>query len=427
MNPHASTLAAPPSAPATPLPAGDQRRRNWWLHVLEAGIGIGAMTAINSNTVGTALVEHLGGAPWAVALVPLLMTMGFSCGPLLSAHHVDRQERFLPVLRRTMPLSRLALPVIAAVLWWAGDGRFALWTVLAGYLWFGLVGGMGVGAWQQLVAKTVAPRQRPALFASRYLASNLIGLGAGLLVTIVLARWPGDHGFALLHLVALAGCLLSIVLLMQVREHAEAPHPLPHGHGFWRNLREAPALVLGDRDLRLYLLSAVLLGSQYLLVGFLALHARDVLGRGDDYIGTLTAAQMVGAVAGTMFAAWRGNHHGSRSLLLIARGLLLATALGALVAGSDWAFRALFACYGAAFWIALVGNNAITLELLPPARRATVLAVAGAVQVPSMIVAAQVGAWLWHAQVAFAWIAALSALGLLASLLTMLPVRTKRG
>jgi hypothetical protein len=130
---------------------------------------------------------------------------------------------------------------------------------------------------------------------------------------------------------------------------------------------------------------------------------------------------MVGAVAGTFVAARFGGRSGSRGLLVAARSLFLGVALGALFATRDEAFRLLFAMYGAAVWVNLVGHNTMTLELLPSARRATVLAVFGLVQVPSMLFAGQLGAWLWHAGVSFNWIAALSALGIAASLVILLP------
>ena len=420
--PHASIAQAMTKA----IGADDHRleRRNWWLHVLEAGMGIGFMGAINNNTVGTALVERLGGAPWMVALVPMLMIIGFSLGPLLNAHHLERKARFLPVLMRTMPWSRLSLPIIALALWLSGDGAWSLWIVLIGYLSFGLIGGLGTGAWQQMVAKTVPPAKRPGLLASRYLLANLIGVGAGALVTLILSLRPGLDGYALLHLIAFGGWMIAYALLSRIREPHIAAPPVPPGHGLWRNLRTVPELIAADRRLCWFLVSSALVSSQFLLVGFLALHARRVLDAPESYVGTLTTAQMVGAVAGMLFAAWRGNHHGSHALLIVARALFVATAVGALVASSDWAFRLVFAAYGAAFWLNLVGHNAMALELMPVARRATVLAVFGAVGVPSMIIAAQLGAVLWHSGVPFAWIAALSVLGLVAALLTMLPVRS---
>jgi Na+/melibiose symporter-like transporter len=296
----------------------------------------------------------------------------------------------------------------------------ALWTVLGSSLVYGMIGGLSVGAWQQLVLCTVPASERASLFAWRYLASNLLALCAGSLVRPVLASWPGARGYAILHLITFAGAILSYRLLISIREpRAGCPPALPQ-RNFFQNLREVPGLFDADRRLRLYLWTTVLMNSQFLLMGFLALHARNTLGRSEAYAGTLTSAQMVGAVVGTFFAARLGNRYSSRVLLISARVLMLAVALGALVAGSDWVFRGLFALYGAALWVNLVGHNTLTLELLPPARRSTVLAIFSVVQVPCMLAAAQLGAWLWHAQVSFVWIAGASAVGLGGALIAML-------
>jgi MFS family permease len=398
----------------------DVNQRNWWLHVLEGSAFIGALGAINSNTVGTSLVEHLGGAAWMVALMPMAASIGFSLGPILSAHHLDCQHQFLPILRRTLPLSRLPILITALVLWQFGTGALALWTVLASSLVYGIIGGLSAGAWQQLVFCTVPAAERASLFAWRYLVSNLLALVVGSLVGPALARWPGTRGYAVLHLIAFGGAMLSFRLLMAIREPRTSAFPAPPERSFFQNLREVPQLFAADRRLRRYLSNVILLNSQFLLMGFLALHARNTLGTSDAYIGNLTSAQMLGAVLGTFVAARRGSRHGSRVLLIAARVLMLAVALGALVAHTDLSFRVLFALYGAALWVNLVGHNTLTLELLPPSRRSTVLATFSLVQVPCMLGAAQLGAWLWQAQVSFAWIAGLSALGLGGALVSML-------
>jgi MFS family permease len=401
----------------------ETQRRNWWLHVLEGSALIGAFGAINSNTVGTSLVEHLGGAAWMVAMMPMASAMGFALGPIIVAHHMDRQKQFIPVLRRTVPASRVPVLLTALTLWWFGSSAVSLWMVLLGTVAYGILGGLSVGAWQQLVARTVPPAKRSSMFAVRYGASNLLGLLSGALVTLLLARWPGTDGYALLYLIAFGGAVLSYRLLISVREPRGASLPPLPETGFWQNLRGVPALFRADGRLGAYLVSAVLFNAQYLLMGFLALHARNVLGQGEAYVGTLTSAQMSGAVLGTILAALLGDRHGSRRLLIASRVVLVLVALAAALAASDWAFRALFAAYGAAIWVNLAGHNTMTLQLVPSGRRSTVLAVFGLVQVPSMLLAAELGAWLWHVEASFAWIAGLSALGLFGALLSMQPVR----
>jgi MFS family permease len=382
---------------------------------------MGALGAINGNTVGTSLVASLGGNAWMVAFVPMASTLGFAMGPILSAHRLDRQAQFLPALRRSLPISRLPILLIALVLWVWGAGPLSAWTVLSSYVVYGIIGGLTVGAWQQLILRTVRADQRPALFAMRYLASNVLGLGVASAVGPVLARWPGAHGYSLLHVIAFLGAIISYRLLMAVREPSAPPAPPVEQRSFLQNLRGVPALFAADRRLLGYLWAVVLVNSQYLLMGFLALHAIGTLRQAQSYVGTLTSAQMLGAVLGTFVAARFGCRSGSRALLIAARLLLLGVAVGAMFATRDYAFRLLFAMYGAATWVNLVGHNTMSLELLPSARRSTVLAVLSLVQVPSMLFAGELGAWLWHAGASFNWIAGLSALGLAGSLVTLLP------
>ena len=416
-------------APAAPAAAHSQEgewepqvdRRNYRLHILEGGTLIGALGAINANTVGTSLVESLGGSAWMVALMPLASTLGFSLGPILNAHRLDRQNHFLPALRKWLPLSRLPIFVSAVVLWWCGSSALSMWTVLLCTIVYGVIGGLSVGAWQQLILRTVRPDKRSALFATRYLASNVIGLGVASLVGPILAFWPGTDGYAILHVIAFAGAMLAYRLLMAVREPSGTSPPPPGERGFFENLRTVPALFAADRRLPSYLWAVALVNSQYLLMGFLAVHALETLHVAHSYVGVLTSAQMVGAVAGTFVAARASSSWRSRTLLIGARIVLLAVALGALFATHDYAFRCLFALYGAATWDNLTGHNTMTLELLPPARRSTVLAVFSLVQVPSMLLAAELGAWLWQAHVPFHWIAGLTALGVGASLMPLLP------
>jgi MFS family permease len=421
----AFTLAPLSSGAAAPAASDglgvDVERHNHRLHVLEGTVLMGALGAINANTVGTSLVESLGGSPWMVALMPMASTLGFAIGPILSAHRLDRSGHFLPALRVSLPFSRLPILFTALVLWLCGSSTLSLWTVLLSSVVYGVIGGLSVGAWQQLILRTVRPEQRPSLFAVRYLFANILGLAIASLVGPILERWPGSDGYAVLHVIAFSGAMIAYRLLMAVREPAAAQPPHVGERGFFENLRGVPALFASDRRLSGYLVAVVLVNSQFLLMGFLAVHALQTLGQGHSYVGAMTSAQMLGAVAGSFVAARVGRRYCSRTLLVASRLLLLGVALGAMFAAHDYAFRVLFAMYGAATWVNLVGHNTLTLELLPSARRSTVLAVFSLVQVPSMLVAAELGAWLWQAGVSFNWIAGLCALGIAASLLSLLP------
>src|SRR6188508_3845038 len=99
-SPEVGTTGAAPlkgGEPSQAITASDERR-NHRLHVLEGAALMGAFGAINGSTVGTSLVASLGGNAWLVAFVPMASTLGFALGPILSAHRLDGQRQFLPVL-----------------------------------------------------------------------------------------------------------------------------------------------------------------------------------------------------------------------------------------------------------------------------------------------------------------------------------------
>lgn len=392
-------------------------RRNAILHVLEGAVLIGSGVAVNPNTVGPSMVADLGGPSWAVVFMPVAAMVGYSLGPILSAHRLDGQTEFLPILRRNLPWARI-LPLAATLaLWFSGRSAWSLWSVVFTPLLGGLLGGLTIGAWQQLVGNTVAPRDRASMLGARYLLSNLLGLGMASLVTFVLSRWPGPHGYSLLHATALVGGLLGCFLILQVREprpdKSIVPNPNP---GFMANLRQIPSLFACDRRLGLYVASAVLSSGQFLFIGFLGLHAVSILRAPTSFVGSLTSAQMVGAVAGTLAAMGLGRWKGARFMLVSGRGLLLLSAILALVARTPGMFQLAFGVYGSAVFVGLIGHNTMCLMLPPPGRSSTILGVFSVAVIPSMLLAGQIGAWLWNAGVSFALLAVLGGMVCAASL-----------
>lgn len=405
-------------------PARKLALRNAALHVIEGASLIGASAAINANTVGTSMVADLGGPAWAVGLTPVAAVIGFSLGPILSAHRIDGMTEFVPWLRRQLPWQRL-LPLLAILLLWLhGRSSLTLWTVVFMPLVAGTLGGLTIGAWQQLIGNTVSTKDRPSMFGARYLLSNLAGFAVAALVSPILRHFPGTDGYALLQSIACAGGIVGYLLIIRVREPQVAKKPTAPAVSFVENLRDVPRLFREDRRLGLYLTSAILFNAQYLFIGFLALRARDLLHAPESYVGALTSAQMAGAVLGTLAAVGFGRFFGSRFMLCTGRLLLLATSVFALTATSDLTFRIAFALYGAATFVSLIGHNTMCLLLPPPGKASTVLAIFSVVQIPCMLLFGQVGAWLWGAGIPFAWLALAGGLLNLASFAAAWKLRT---
>jgi MFS family permease len=107
-------------------------------------------------------------------------------------------------------LQRLPYLVAGLVLWFMQDAEAWLLpvVVLTPFI-SGLIGGIGVVAWMEMVTRMVPERVRAAGWAARYIMQACIGMAAGAVIQQVLTHAPGQRGYAVLHLIAFAFLLLS--------------------------------------------------------------------------------------------------------------------------------------------------------------------------------------------------------------------------
>lgn len=398
-------------------------RRNWWLHVLEGGVYIGAMGFVSSQTVAPVLVRETGGPDWLVAATPVMTFVGFAIAPILTAHRIDRLPRFMPVLLVNGIFQRLPLLLAALLLWWLGTHAATPWIIALTPLIAGFLGGLTLTAWQQLIAKTVPPDQRSACFAARFILTSLIGLGAGVGVEAILHHHPGVDGYAWLHLCGFIGAALSYTLFTRIHEGGASPVTDDHAtRRFAANLASAHDLVTADKRLGLLLTTIILGMAQFLVTGFLVIRAREVLSAPESYTGVLTTASMAGGLVANLVALVWGEKLGAGRLLVMARALFVAGfAVLPFIAG-DWTFRCILAAWNAGFFLNTVAIGTLSLALLPAERRATTLALIGLAQVPGMLGFSLLGAWLWT-RVPFGVLCGLGAVIMLAALITAWPLR----
>lgn len=372
-------------------------RWNYAMHVADGGLFMGSQAILNANTVLTTAIAAFGGQPWLISLMPVMMMLGVSAIPLFTAHRLDRLSRSMPLLLVTGVGQRLPILVIGLVLL-AYPDRFPLLclTIALGHLLAGVCCGVGLPAWQELFSQTVPARRRSSVFANRYLIGSIMGLAGGWVVKRTLADHPGAVGYGFLHLYAFGLLVLSYALFAALRETPRQPSPTRLHLSLLDNLRAVPGLVIRYPQFGTYLVVSAMANGAYLLAPFLAIHCLSALGRPASYVGVFVAAQMTGGVTGNLLAGWLGDRHGAKRVLLLSQVALLATAAGALVAGTEMICWAVFFGLGFVDASRRVGGGTLVLEIAPGERRATALAIASLVQVLSLLALSGVSAWLWQ-------------------------------
>ena len=182
-----------------------------------------------------------------------------------------------------------------------------------------LAGGLSVTAWQQLVMKTIPVRRRPMLFGLRDVIGCLLGIAAGLVVKWTLEAWPGSTGYALLYLMVFAVLAASYAVFAAVHECGRHP-PIPERRAtLGENVRIIPSLLRADRRYTRYLIAGMLVNGLFIMMPFLAIHAREVTGQPESFLGELVMATMVGAMIGNLVAGQTSARLGCKPALVSSR------------------------------------------------------------------------------------------------------------
>jgi MFS family permease len=403
--------------------------RNYLAHCIEGGLCMGGLTFIAADSVMPAMISLLGGSNGLIALMPVMALIGMAWPALLLAHRVEQLYWMKPFVLITSLVHRLIYLVAALALIFLSHTHPVAAVLIAAFAPFvaGSICGTNVCAWMELVARVIPADRRASSWAIRKILTAIIGVFAGGIIKTVLDQHPGAEGFGLLHLYAFAGLMCSYFAFAMIRETKPLPpHPDKPRRTFSENMKSLPGLIRAYPQYRRFLIIKLLTMGIYIPAPFLAIHALETTGRGPGFLGDLVMAQMAGTIAGNILAGWLGDRHGGRILLIIARLSLIALCLGALLAHSAAMFLLLFFIFGFGLNFNEVGEATVTLEIVPPDRRPTCVAMITALAFPGMLSAALLSTLLRGLTHSIIPSALLGAAALAASLLMAFRIKEPR-
>jgi MFS family permease len=158
-------------------------QRNFLAHCLEGGFYMAGLVFVMLETVLPSFVQSLGGAPWLISIMPALLPATFNMLGLFIAPLVERMHQFKTFVCTFGALQRLPYLVAGLLMLLVPmSDNTLLWVVMLAPLLSGLVGGIGVQAWMEMVTRMIPPNRRASGWAIRYQISNAIGLVAGVVV-----------------------------------------------------------------------------------------------------------------------------------------------------------------------------------------------------------------------------------------------------
>lgn len=339
---------------------------------------MGGIAFLSQDVVLPKMVDSLGGKVTVVAMMPMLLGAAFSLSQLFSAPLVERLPRLKPWVLLFGLLQRLPY-LVTGLLLLRGDelGGWLLPIVALTPVASGLIGGIGVVAWMEMVTRMIPEKQRAAGWAVRYVIQAAIGIAAGPVIHWILTHRPGADGYALLHLIAFGFLALSYFAQVPMREHLTGHMPRKNPRPYLAYLASLPGLMFSTPHL-VKLAWVRLTGMGYLmLLGFLTKHALEVTGRPEADEGFFVTCGQVGTILGSLLAGWWGNRSGGKVLLVTSRLICILVCAWACVVQSYPAFLVAFFIVGFGLFVDRVGDLTLAAELCPVERRATLQAVLG--------------------------------------------------
>jgi MFS family permease len=253
--------------------------------------------------------------------------------------------------------------------WLTLSGRIRVWEILALALVLGLSSAFDLPGRQVLVAQTVDRDDLPnaiALNSSIFHGSRVLGPAvAGVMVAAVGEGWCFLAN-AVSFLAALAGLMMMRLPAFVVRtDHAPV----------FAHLKEGVRFVRGHREVRLLLILlgvVCMMGMPYTVL--MPIFADGILHGGARAMGLLMGASGLGAVAGAVFLAGRGDHGGLERVAWLgaaATGLALACFAYSRV---FWLSALLLVPVGMAMVGHMTSNNTLVQMLIPNEMRGRVMA-----------------------------------------------------
>ena len=390
---------------------------------------MGGVAFLAPETVMPNMANTLGGQPWVVAMMPVLLPAAFALAGLFIAPVVERLHHFKPWVMTFGLIQRLPYLITGLILLFADhiDDALLPIVVLTPVI-SGMIGGFGVVAWMEMVTRMIPERTRASGWAVRYIIQACIGMAAGTVIHHVLTNYPGRQGYAFLHLTTFGFLLLSwLSQAFMIEGEDIRPKPRDERESYASYLKGLPKFLRGHPELVRFI-AVRFTGLGYLMVAaFLTLHALHVTGRPEADEGRFVTMQNIGTIVDSSLAAWLGYRSGGRMALILSRILCVIVCAWASWAENFPSFLAVYSVLGCGLFLDRVGDLTLAAELCPPERRTTLQATLTFCNAGSLMLAVTISGQIYTISKSFHYVAAAAAGFAMISILILRTIPEPRG
>ncbi len=326
-------------------------------------------------------LNHFTGSQTMIGVFSALMNAGSVLPQLFVANKLQSKPRKKPVLVVAIWIRAAIWLVLGLLAYFCPPGRptIVLVALLVLLFSFSFAGGVAGIPFTDIWGKALPATLRGRFFGHRQLWGGLLAIGAGFVVKRILGNpdisFPRNYGY--LFLLSFAFIALSYIALSSVREpKGEVTGRTRHLAVF---LNKSVRILWEDRNFGHLVLTRLAVGFAAFAMPFYVLYGKNELGMAAEYVGTLVAAQMAGAIVSNLLWAHLSDHVGNRIVIILTTATAAVIPLLALLSsGVGWRLLiAVFVLIGFSTSGGGIGFTNYLLEIAPAQLRPTYIALQG--------------------------------------------------
>ncbi len=357
----------------------------------------GGASFAGQATVLPSLVRTLTDSAPLAGLASTLASGGWLIPQLFAANLIAGLPRLKSAVLVPAIVGRVLFLLIPVSLLLLAPGHpvAALAVLFSLYFLFWALDGVASVSWLDLMGRLLSPQERARMISAGQAGGGILGVGAGLVVTVVLAsqRLSAPGNYALLLALGGVAFALSAASFAFVREqpHVSDGRPLP-----WRSyFRRLFGVIRGDHAFRRVVVAQLALGAWGLALPFYVLFGRDRLGFPPSAIGVFTVFQVTGGIAAALAMGRLAERRGSRSVMRLWGVLATLTPIAAIAfplfaaavpaAARQFLYAVVFLVVGAQGNANMAGFISWVLEYAPVAQRPMYIGFANALSGTSLV------------------------------------------
>lgn len=369
-------------------------KHNITVNLMDGSLFGAALGFASFSTILPLFVASMTDSATLIGLVPAIHSAGWLFPQLFTASHVSRLRQFkrtvlMMTIHERAPF--LGFAFVALLIPIVGLQAGLVLTMLL-LTWQGLGGGFTANAWTSMISKIIPPDSRGTFFGLQAGMANLFisasAIGAGYLLNALASPWD----FAVCFFIASVFFTLSWFAMAATREPEDTEKIIPEEKThFWD---DAQKILRRDKNFNWFLSARIL--SQFATMGFsfYIIYALREFNMTEVVAGYLTATLTISQTIANIGMGWIGDRIGHRAMLILGSSAAFLSALLAWNATSMAWFYPIFILTGMANVSIWTIGMTMTVDFGSESERPIYIGLSQTLTAPATIIAPIIGGWI---------------------------------